>query len=300
MSDFGSGLGAVTRFCQSRVPMIAIPRCSSKWYLWAVSRSRKFALSLAVLLVAAACPLVIAGLWIGILAALAAVVAAGAAIWPLITAQPKALPPPEMRVPGWVIDRPTEIAQVITALIDGKGRTAGITTALEGAGGFGKTTLAKMACMDRRVREHFGGRIYPVTVGRDLRTGAALAAEVNDVIRLVAGEEANFTDPELAGKRLGALLNAGPPRLLLLDDVWEPEQLTPFTDGGRTTRCAIRKGATVDLVTAPAEPFSCPARARRIGDSGRLRRHRRRGHRPGERQCCVRGVRGAGPGRQQL
>ena len=171
----------------------------------------------------------------GILAALAAVVAAGAAIWSLIAMQSKTSPPPELQLPGWVIYRPTEIAQVVTALIDRQGQTVGITTSLEGAGGFGKTTLAKMVCMDRRVRKHFGGRIYPVTLGRDVRTAAALAAKVNDVIKLVVGEEADFTDPELAGKRLGALLDVGPRRLLLLDDVWEPEQLAPFADGGR--RC---------------------------------------------------------------
>ncbi len=31
----------------------------------------------------------------------------------------------------------------------------------------------------------------------------------------------------------GALLDAGPRRLLVLDDVWEPEQLAPFTEGGK-------------------------------------------------------------------
>lgn len=163
-----------------------------------MSRSRKLASGLAALLVVAACSLVIAGLWVGILAALAAVVAAGAAIWSLIAMQSKTSPPPELQLPGWVIYRPTEIAQVVTALIDRQGQTVGITTSLEGAGGFGKTTLAKMVCMDRRVRKHFGGRIYPVTLGRDVRTAAALAAKVNDVIKLVVGEEADFTDPELA------------------------------------------------------------------------------------------------------
>ena len=105
-----------------------------------------------------------------------------------------------------------------------------------GAGGFGKTTLAQMVCADRRVRRRFGGRVYLVTVGRDVRGAAAVAAKVNDVIKLVAGEDATFTDPELAGRRLGSLLDAGPPKLLVLDDVWEPEQLAPFSEGGK--RCA--------------------------------------------------------------
>ena len=34
------------------------------------------------------------------------------------------------------------------------------------------------------------------------------------------------------GPRLGALLDAGPRRLLVLDDVWDAEQLAPFTQGG--------------------------------------------------------------------
>ena len=117
--------------------------------------------------------------------------------------------------------------------MDRPAATVGITTGLYGAGGFGKTTLALMVCADRRVRRRFAGRVYLVTVGRDVRGAAAISAKVNDVIKLVAGEDATFTDPELAGRRLGALLDAGPRRLLVLDDVWEPEQLVPFTEGGK-------------------------------------------------------------------
>jgi hypothetical protein len=103
---------------------------------------------------------------------------------------------------------------------------------LQGAGGFGKTTLAVMACADRRVRRRFAGRVLLVTVGRDVRGRAAIAAKVNDVIKLVGGGDAAFTDPDLAGRRLGALLDAGPRTLLVLDDVWDGEQLAPFEIGG--------------------------------------------------------------------
>ena len=63
--------------------------------------------------------------------------------------------------------------------------------------------LARMVCADRRVRRQFGGRVYLVTVGRDVRGAAAVAAKVNDVIKLVAGEDATFTDPQLAGAAAG-------------------------------------------------------------------------------------------------
>ena len=120
----------------------------------------------------------------------------------------------------------------MAALMPGRGRTVGITTGLHGAGGFGKTTIAQIVCADRRVRRRYRGGIFPVTVGRDVR-GAAVAAKVNEVIKAVAGEGATFTDPDLAGIRLGALLDAGPRRLLVVDDVWEAGQLAPFTAGGR-------------------------------------------------------------------
>jgi WD40 repeat protein len=164
-----------------------------------------------------------------------AAAAAGAAMWP-IAATTKRPPPPDFDVPDWVVHRPDEADAVIDALMRRGTGTVGITTALEGAGGFGKTTLARVVCADDRVQRHFIGGIHLVTVGRDVRQPAALAAKVNDLIKVVAGEEATFTDPELAGERLGLVLQSGPRRLLLLDDVWEASQLAPFILGGR--RCS--------------------------------------------------------------
>ena len=139
-------------------------------------------------------------------------------------------------LPDWVVDRPAEAAQVGGALLRHGAGTVSITTALQGAGGFGKTTLARVVCADPRVRHRFNGGVYLVTVGRDARGAAAMATKLNDVIKLVSGEDATFTDPEIAGRRLAALLDTGPRRLLVLDDVWEPRQLAPFVAGGR--RCA--------------------------------------------------------------
>jgi len=177
-----------------------------------------------------------AGLWAAPLGALAGIVAAAAAVWAVVPRPVKVPLPPELQVPGWVVGRPAELAAVVKALTAGRARTVGITTGLYGAGGFGKTTLAQMVCADRRVRRRFRGRVYLVTVGRDVRGAEAIAARVNDVIGLITGEGATFTNPEDAGRRLGSLLDAGPRRLLALDDVWAPEQLAPFAEGGK--RCA--------------------------------------------------------------
>ena len=169
------------------------------------------------------------------------------------------------------VDRPAESDAVVAALVRGPSGTVGITTGLHGAGGFGKTTLARMVCADSRVRRQFGGRIYLVTVGRDVRGPAAIAAKVNDVIKLVSGEDATFTDSEFAGRRLGSLLDVGPRQLLILDDVWEREQLAPFSEGGRqcarlvTTR--VPGLLTGQAVAVPVDQMS-PEQARRLLTSG--------------------------------
>ncbi len=210
-----------------------------------MGRSEKVVLGFAAAVGVAACAflvavlvgygLVRASLWAAVLGGLAGVVAAVAAVWVLVPRSSKVLLPPEPKVPEWVVGRPRELTAVVAALVGGRTGTVGITTGLYGAGGFGKTILAQMVCADRRVRRRFRGRVFLVTVGRDMRGAAAVAAKVNDVIKLVGNEAATFTDPELAGRRLGSLLDTGPRRLLVLDDVWEAEQLAPFAEGGR--RC---------------------------------------------------------------
>src|SRR5215470_12811106 len=208
-----------------------------------VDRSRKVAVVAAVpgLMACAFLGAILAGqglsqasMWAGVLGAPIGLVAAGAALGPMVSSQFKMPVPAELAVPEWVVDRPEEIAEIVGALLGGQGGTVGITTGLQGAGGFGKTVLARVICANARIRRWFRGYVYFVTLGRDVR-GSAVAAKVNDVIKLVAGENATFTDPELAGQRLGALLESGPRRLLVLDDVWWPDQLSPFVDNGH--RC---------------------------------------------------------------
>jgi len=146
------------------------------------------------------------------------------------------LVPAVHRPESWVVDRPGELNQIVAALRRRRGGTVGITTAVHGAGGFGKTTVAKMVRADRRVLRRFGGRVYWVTLGRDAGK-EALAGLVNGLIAQVEpGRAVTFTAAQQAGDHLAAVLAGGPRRLLVLDDVWSEEQLAAFPVAGRCAR----------------------------------------------------------------
>src|ERR1039457_6696070 len=145
------------------------------------------------------------------------------------------LVPAVQRPEPWVVDRPAEVGQVVAALRR-RGGTVGITTAVQGAGGFGKTMIAKMVRADRRVVRRFRGRVYWVTLGRDAGK-EALAGLVNGLIAGLEPERpVTFTDARQAGEYLAAMMATGPRRLLILDDVWSEEQLAVFPAAGRCAR----------------------------------------------------------------
>ena len=144
----------------------------------------------------------------------------------------------------WVVDRPDEVNQVVAAL--GRGGTVGITTAVQGAGGFGKTTIAKMVRADSRVLREFRGRVYWVTVGRDT-AGDALALLVNGLIARIDPDHALVaTDAVQAAEQLAAVLAQGPRRLLILDDVWTEQQLAAFPLAGRSARLVTTRNSSLD------------------------------------------------------
>ncbi|MFI1568484.1 NB-ARC domain-containing protein [Streptomyces sp. NPDC020490] len=190
------------------------------------------------------------------------VVAGGMAAWMQLR-PPAALndpsPPPPVAVPEWFVDRAQ--TRAAAAAVCRGGRAVSITTSLWGAGGFGKTTLATAVCARRRVRWRYRSRLFPlrpriytVTIGRDVRGRAAVAAKVVEVTRFITGDTTEFDDPALAGAHLGRLLDKRARTLLVLDDVWEAEQLDPFLMGGR--RC-------VRLVTT-RNPALLPSGVQRI------------------------------------
>lgn len=132
------------------------------------------------------------------------------------------------------------------------GTAAGMTTGLVGAGGFGKTTLARMLVHDPAVRAGFSDGIVWLTLGDGL-SGAELADRVDDACAAVTGTKPPHADPLLAGAALGRAL--GRKRMLLvLDDAWSPAQVQPFLSGGPNT---------IRLVTT-RHPSSLPEGAARV------------------------------------
>src|SRR5262249_32397234 len=70
--------------------------------------------------------------------------------------------------PADFLPRPKEFALLLKFLLDtDRKNPIAITTALKGAGGYGKTTLARAACHDSRVILAFPGGILSVTLGKE-------------------------------------------------------------------------------------------------------------------------------------
>ena len=104
-----------------------------------------------------------------------AVAGAGLAVWWVQRWYERSLVsliPAVQRLGSCVVERRSEAGQVVAALRHRGGRSVGIATAVHGAGGFGKTTLAAMVRAVPRLLRRFGGRVYWVTLGRDLLSAA--------------------------------------------------------------------------------------------------------------------------------
>ena len=164
------------------------------------------------------------------------------------------VPGPPFTVPaptGTEIAR-SGLTQTVTDLVtSGQSATVGMTTAVRGAGGFGKTTIARMVAQTDQARRYFTDGVLWVTVGEDAQ-GPDLAEKVNQLCWQLTRVKPPLTDPLLAGGQLGQAL--GDKRLLLiLNDVWSAAQLTPFLQGGsRTVRLVTTRQHSVLPDTAVA------------------------------------------------
>jgi WD40 repeat protein len=142
----------------------------------------------------------------------------------LVTRVPYMAPP----LPPSFVPRPRETDALIH-LLETRETTdpIAITTALRGAGGFGKTTLAAAICHDDRVLDAFDDGILWVTLGQSPNL-------LNELVKLYAaltGERPGFVDVEDAARELALRLESRN-CLIVIDDAWNAAHVRPFLSGG--------------------------------------------------------------------
>src|SRR6185503_15300307 len=135
-------------------------------------------------------------------------------------------------VPAHFGQRPKEFDAVKQLLLDAKGdAVAGITAALGGAGGYGKTTLAKALAHDPDIQDAYFDGILWVELGEKPEN---LLAIISDLIEMLTGERPGLQTPGAASAKLSEIL--GDRRILLIiDDAWREQGLRPFLQGGPNT-----------------------------------------------------------------
>ena len=147
--------------------------------------------------------------------------------------------------PDDFVARGSEFALLRSQLTgEARGGSVAIAAALKGAGGYGKTTLARAICHDDLIRETYYDGVLWVTLGE--QPGDA-AARLEDLIVTLTGAASQLTSTESRKQRLAELL-ADRSVLIVIDDVWNAAHLQPFLVGG--DRCA-RLITTRDSQTLP-------------------------------------------------
>jgi WD40 repeat protein len=138
--------------------------------------------------------------------------------------------------PADFVPRPVEFEGLKRRLLDAKGDAVGITAALRGAGGYGKTTLARALAHDPDIQDAYFDGVLWVELGE--QGGQRVVTVINNLVALLTGASPQVTTLEAARTALAEAL--GDLRILLvIDDVWSRSHLDPFLfgagHGGRHT-----------------------------------------------------------------
>ncbi len=164
-------------------------------------------------------------------------------------------PPPDF------VRRPKEFDALKKQLLDAKGDSvAGITAALRGAGGYGKTTLAKALAHDPDIQDAYFDGILWAELGEKPER---LIATLSDLIALLTGERPGLETLNAAAAKLGETL--GDRRILMVvDDAWREQDLKPFLQGG--PNCVRLVTTRIDSVL-PAKALRRPVDAMQAGEA---------------------------------
>jgi WD40 repeat protein len=149
------------------------------------------------------------------------------------TCEKRCVPFMAAELPDDFVPRPHEVVQIREKLLDeDRQEPIPVTVALRGAGGYGKTTLARAICHDELIQEVFKDGILWVTLGKQ---PDSIVRIINNLISIISHEKPMLDTLDATTSRLAELL-ADRDILIVIDDVWDFEQLEPFLQGGK--RCA--------------------------------------------------------------
>lgn len=145
-------------------------------------------------------------------------------------------------LPSDYVPRPGESESMVAHLLDRKRNSSspGVTAFL-GAGGNGKTTLARAVCHDPRIQEAFHDGILWTTLGQEPDLLNCLA----QTYASLTGERPAFVNVEDAASTLARCWEEQQ-CLLVIDDVWSMADLSPFLrDGGRCAHLITTRDSSV-------------------------------------------------------
>ena len=163
--------------------------------------------------------------------------------------------------PDDFVARSHEFAALRSHLVgDARGGSVAIAAALKGAGGYGKTTLARAICHDDLIGETYYDGVLWVTLGEQ---PGDPAARLEDLIVTLTGASSQLSSTESRKQRLRELL-ADRSVLIVIDDVWNGAHLQPFLVGG--DRCA-RLITTRDSQTLPLDTFEVRVDAMHVDEA---------------------------------
>jgi len=131
-------------------------------------------------------------------------------------------------LPEGYVPRPEAFQEIKRILLEKRmGQTTAITTALRGAGGFGKTTLAMALCHDSDIQAAFPEILW-VELGEQPPRALDL---LNRLLAFLEGSHTEAITLQEARERWHVALRDRV-CLLVIDDVWQEEALSPFLRGG--------------------------------------------------------------------
>ncbi|HEY0753489.1 MAG TPA: NB-ARC domain-containing protein [Ktedonobacteraceae bacterium] len=132
-------------------------------------------------------------------------------------------------LPKSYVPRLHAFAEIKQLLLKGQGKqTAAITTALRGAGGFGKTTLALALCHDAEIQAAFPDGILWIELGEQPPRALDL---LNDLLASLEPARGVAITLEEARERWHIALQ-NRVCLLVIDDVWQAAALAALLEGG--------------------------------------------------------------------